>query len=177
MRGLRDRALGRGRTVRASRSRSLTHLAVGHVQVDRTGRVPSASTNVSVLSACQSPMLNVLVTMRAPGLSCLVRIGLRRRFDADSRKVVTTVALLTSVFSASCSLNLTRCLTPASWRWPWLPAIRTGSMSTPSPRAPYFLAAQIGMRPSPHPRSTTKSFLVTLARLSIRSTTSCGVGT
>ncbi len=51
-------------------------------------------------------MLNECVTMREPGLSCLVRIGRSFRFDADSRYVVTTVALLTSVFIASCSLNV-----------------------------------------------------------------------
>jgi len=41
---------------------------------------------------------------------------------------------------------------------------------------PYFLAAAIGILPSPHPRSNTTSSLVTLAKDSIRSTTSSGVG-
>jgi hypothetical protein len=47
--------------------------------------VPDVSTNVSTLSGCQSPMLNACETMRAPGLSCLVRIGRSLRFDADSK--------------------------------------------------------------------------------------------
>jgi hypothetical protein len=47
--------------------------------------VPAVSANVSTLSACQSPMLNACDTMRAPGLSCLVRIGRNFRLDADKR--------------------------------------------------------------------------------------------
>ena len=43
-------------------------------------------------------------------------------------------------------------------------------------RAPR-LAAVITVRPSPEPRSITKSFLVTFAMSSILSTTACGVGT
>ena len=38
-------------------------------------------------------------------------------------------------------------------RWPSIRAIRSGSMSTPTPCAPYFLAAVMTVRPSPHPRS------------------------
>ena len=47
-------------------------------------------------------------------------------------------------------------------------------MSTPRPRAPYFRAASITMRPSPEPRSISSSPGFGSASLSIRSTTSGG---
>ena len=50
-------------------------------------------------------------------------------------------------------------------------------MSTPRPRALNFVAAVSTMRPSPEPRSTTKSFGPTSASFSIASTTAGGVGT
>ena len=52
----------------------------------------------------------------------------------------------------------------------------SGLYSMPIARAPR-LAAVITVRPSPEPRSITKSVLVTLAISSIWSTTACGVGT
>src|SRR5688572_22509888 len=55
--------------------------------------------------------------------------------------------------------------------------MRCGSMSMPTPRAPYVRAAVIGIRPSPEPRSYTTSLAETFASFSIASTTSCGVGT
>ena len=53
----------------------------------------------------------------------------------------------------------------------------SGSMSTPIPRALYLVAAVSTIRPSPEPRSTTKSFGPTFATSSIAFTTDCGVGT
>ena len=50
-------------------------------------------------------------------------------------------------------------------------------MSTPNPRVPQRLAAVIGMRPSPEPRSKRTSFLPTFATFSISSTTFSFVGT
>ena len=52
----------------------------------------------------------------------------------------------------------------------------SGLYSKPTAFAPR-LAAAITLRPSPDPRSTTKSFGVTFAMSSIFSTTSGGVGT
>lgn len=45
----------------------------------------AVSVNVSTLSGSQSPMLKAWDTIRAPGLSCRVRIGLSFRFDADNK--------------------------------------------------------------------------------------------
>src|SRR5688500_8678690 len=53
----------------------------------------------------------------------------------------------------------------------------SGLYSTPIARAPNLRAAMIAILPSPAPRSHTKSFGVTCAMVSIRSTTSSGVGT
>ena len=50
-------------------------------------------------------------------------------------------------------------------------------MSTPKPRAPNTLAAVSTMRPSPEPRSMTKSFGPTSASLSMSATTLVGEGT
>ena len=47
----------------------------------------------------------------------------------------------------------------------------------PTARAPNFFAAAIAILPSPAPRSITKSCGVTWAIVSMRSTTSSGVGT
>ena len=52
----------------------------------------------------------------------------------------------------------------------------SGLYSMPSARAPRF-AAVMTVRPSPEPRSITKSADVTFAMSSILSTTTCGVGT
>ncbi len=52
----------------------------------------------------------------------------------------------------------------------------SGLYSMPIARAPR-LAAVITVRPSPDPKSITKSVFVTFAMLSIWSTTACGVGT
>ena len=53
----------------------------------------------------------------------------------------------------------------------------SGLYSMPIERAPNFFAAAMTVRPSPEPRSTTKSFGVVCAMRSIRSTRSSGVGT
>ena len=52
----------------------------------------------------------------------------------------------------------------------------SGLYSMPIARAPR-LAAVITVRPSPEPRSMTKSLAVTCVMSSILSTTDCGVGT
>ena len=44
---------------------------------------------------------------------------------------------------------------PAAWALAFASLIRAGSISTPSPRAPWLRAAAIRMRPSPEPRSMT----------------------
>src|SRR5262245_53182048 len=58
----------------------------------------------------------------------------------------------------------------------WLSAMRWGSMSTQTPRAPNCRTAVITMRPSPHPRSYTTSSALTSASRIMTSTTSGGVG-
>ena len=74
-------------------------------------------------------------------------------------------------------MNWTRCDTPATRALAFDSATSCGLISIPTPRAPYFFAAAITIRPSPEPRSYTMSALVTLAAVSIASTTSSGVAT
>jgi hypothetical protein len=50
-------------------------------------------------------------------------------------------------------MNSIRLVTPAVSALLLLSLMRTGSMSTQTPRAPYFLTAMMTIRPSPHPRS------------------------
>ena len=74
-------------------------------------------------------------------------------------------------------LKETRSATPAQRASKRLFSMRSASISMPTPRAPNRFAAVIGIRPSPDPRSITKSFGPTFASSSIRSTVDCGVGT
>ena len=74
-------------------------------------------------------------------------------------------------------MNFTLSVTPAVFAFAFASLMRSGSMSMPTPRAPYFCAAVMTMRPSPHPRSYTVSFAVTAAIFIIVSTISSGVGT
>src|SRR6185436_248534 len=67
--------------------------------------------------------------------------------------------------------------TPAARAFSFDSATSRGLISIPTPRAPYFVAAAITIRPSPEPRSYTVSALVTFAAVSIASTTSGGVAT
>ena len=66
-------------------------------------------------------------TMRAPGLSCRVRIGRSFRFDDDSRYRVTTVASDTSASIASCRMKVTRSCTPRRAALAFASAMRSGS--------------------------------------------------
>jgi hypothetical protein len=74
------------------------------------------------------------------------------------------------------STNIALSETPAWAAFFFESATMFGLNSTPRARAPR-LAAPITFRPSPDPRSMTKSCGVTAARSSIRSTSSGGVGT
>src|SRR4029450_2527104 len=87
-----------------------------------------------------------------------------------------TVAGLRSVSKRSWFRN--RTLSPAFdlARLAFASLIRSGLISMPTPRAPYFSAAVIGMRPSPEPRSETTSAAGTGAISSIPSATFWGVG-
>ena len=91
--------------------------------------------------------------MRVPGLSSAISFGRSFRFSDGSRYSITTVASLMSVVNRSVSLNVTRRPTPALAALAVASAMRCGSMSMPTPRAPRSRAAAITMRPSPQPRS------------------------
>ena len=90
--------------------------------------------------------------------------------------MVITVAFEKSVSNRSAFTNCARSLTPSFVALRLESSTMSGLYSTPMARAPR-LAAVITVRPSPEPRSITKSSFVTLARSSILSTTTCGVGT
>ena len=98
-------------------------------------------------------MLNACETMRAPGLSWRVSIGRSLSFDDESRYSVTTVRGETSAVRASCTRNSTRCSTPAAFALALRLLDQRRLDVEPTPRAPYFSAAAMGIRPSPHPRS------------------------
>jgi hypothetical protein len=89
---------------------------------------------------------------------------------------VITVALEKSVWKRSAFTNWARSATPAFCALIRESSTISGLYSTPSARAPRF-AAVITVRPSPEPRSMTKSSGVTLAMSSILSTSAWGVGT
>ena len=76
---------------------------------------------------------------------------------SGSRYIVTTLAAEMSAASTSPCTNDTRSATPARARVLARLLHQLGSSSMPRPRAPNFCAAAITMRPSPEPRSTTRS--------------------
>jgi hypothetical protein len=94
-----------------------------------------------------------------------------------SRYIVSTVALEMSVLNRSCTVKRARSAMPSAFAASFASRTSFGSMSTPKPLAPNTLAAVSTMRPSPDPRSMTKSFGPTSARLSMSETTLVGDGT
>jgi hypothetical protein len=86
------------------------------------------------------------------------------------------VAFEMSASYMSPSMNVARSATPASLASRRDSSTMFGLYSTPTPRAPR-LAAAMTLRPSPDPRSMTKSCGVTFARSSIFSTSAGDVGT
>src|SRR5688572_1180470 len=129
----------------------------------------------TVSSASQSSIVNVFVTMRVPGAMSRI-CGRRRMLMLGSRNIVTTFAFEKSLANRSACSNVASLVTPASSALRFESATMSGLYSMPSARAPRF-AASMTVRPSPDPRSTTKSFGVTLAMSSIALTVSIGVGT
>jgi hypothetical protein len=95
---------------------------------------------------------------------------------SGSRKSASTVACEKSAWYMSPWTNVALSATPAAAAFFFDSSTRSGLYSTPTARAPRFAAAMT-LRPSPEPRSITTSFGVTLARSSMRSTISAGVGT
>ena len=73
-------------------------------------------------------------------------------------------------------MNVALAVTPASAAFFFDSSTMSGLYSMPAAVAPR-LAAVITVRPSPDPRSITKSCGVTFAMSSIFSTSTCGVGT
>src|SRR5688572_1428226 len=121
-------------------------------------------------------MLKECDTTRVPGR--IDRIcGLSFMLSAGSRYMVTTVAWLKSEAKMSARRKLAFSATPAWRAFSCESFTMSGLYSMPSARAPNFFAAMIAILPSPEPRSMTKSFGVTCAIVSMRSTTSSGVGT
>ena len=99
-------------------------------------------------------MLKACDTIRAPGLSWRVSIGRSFAFDDASR--------IERHDRRGGDIGRHRILEPelhqrvrrrrlSRWRWP--PRSSFGSMSMPTPRAPYFLAAAMGIRRRRMPRS------------------------
>ena len=119
--------------------------------------------------------MNVFDTTRVPGLRSRI-FGRSFMLMEGSRNIVMTSAFEKSVSNRSAFTNVARSLTPASAAFFFDSSTMSGLYSMPMARAPR-LAAVITVRPSPDPRSITKSFGVTLAMSSILSTSACGVGT
>ena len=132
------------------------------------------SVTVAVSSACQSSIVNVFDTMRVPGFRSRI-FGRSFRLIDGSRNIVITFAFDRSVSNRSAFTNVARSVTPASFALRFDSSTMSGLYSMPIARAPR-LAAVITVRPSPDPRSITKSVFVTFAMSSILSTTACGVG-
>src|SRR5688572_4664804 len=101
--------------------------------------------------------------------------------SAGSRYMVMTSALLKSVAKMSpwrmVALPGPSPATPAAWALALACLTISGLYSMPMARAPNFFAAAMAILPSPAPRSITRSLEVTCAMVSMRSTTSSGVGT
>ena len=134
-----------------------------------------AGGNVTRASGSQPSMPNVLATMREPGAR-LKNFGASRFMFTGSRKSAITVALEMSYWYMSASTNCALSPTPASRASLRESATMSGLYSTPSACAPSFAAA-ITLRPSPDPRSITKSFDVTWPSSIILLTMSGGDGT
>ncbi len=132
------------------------------------------ASTVTVRSGVHSPMSQSCDTRRVPGLSPS-RAGRNCRFTAGSRYMVMTLAAVRSVLNRSCSRNSARSATPAAWALRRLRSTNSGTISTPRPRAPKRRAAVMTMRPSPEPRSSTKSFAFTPASSSMETVTLSGV--
>ena len=90
--------------------------------------------------------------------------------------MVTTVALEKSVSNRSAFMNVALSVTPSFSALRCDSATMSGLYSMPSALMPR-LAAVITVRPSPEPRSMTKSDGVAFAMSSILSTSACAVGT
>ncbi len=119
-------------------------------------------------------MSNVFDTSRVPGGSCR-SAGRSFRFSDGSRNIVITVACERSLSKMSPLTNEARDATPAASAAALETSTRPGSNSMPSARAP-LPAAAMTVRPSPDPRSMTKSLAVTWARSSMASTTASADG-
>jgi len=128
-----------------------------------------------VSSASQSSIVNVFDTIRVPGLRSS-SFGRSFMLIDGSRNIVMTCAFEKSVSNRSAFWNVARAVTPAAAAFFCDSSTMLGLYSMPSARAPR-LAAVITVRPSPDPRSITKSCGVSFAMSSILSTRACGVGT
>ena len=115
--------------------------------------------------------------MRVPGLSSVSSLSLSMFTVFGSRYMVSTVALRMSVLNRSWMVKLARSAMPWSFADSLASLTSFSLMSTPKPRAPNTLAAVSTMRPSPEPRSMTKSFGPTSASVSMSATTLVGEGT
>ena len=92
-----------------------------------------------------------------PGLSSVSSLSLSMFTVFGSRYMVSTVACEMSVLKRSALMNLTRSATPSFCAASLERFTSSSLISTPKPRAPNTLAAVSTMRPSPEPRSMTKS--------------------
>ena len=92
------------------------------------------------------------------------------------RYSITTVAAEILAANMSASTKVTLSATPPSRASSLESATSLGSISIPTPRAPYFCAAMMTIRPSPDPRSYTMSSAPTPASMSMASAIGCRVG-
>src|ERR1051325_11647637 len=97
-------------------------------------RLPSQTARVR--SGRQSPMSCQGETMRAPLASSRCRRGRNLRFMSGERKSVTTLARPSSVTSRSSWRKVMRSTSPAAAALLRASAMRSGSISTQTPRAP-----------------------------------------
>src|SRR3954467_1656251 len=131
---------------------------------------------VEISSASQSSMVKECEATRVPGFIDRM-VGLSFMLSAGSRYSVMTLACEKSVAKMSARRNCARSATPAFCALSCESFTMSGLYSMPWARAPNFFAAMITVRPSPEPRSKTTSLGPTWAMVSMRSTTSSGVGT
>jgi hypothetical protein len=117
--------------------------------------------NFTVSSGAQSDTQNVLATMRVPGGNAR-NFGTSFSMLVGRRNSARTVAFEMSAAYMSPWANIALSPTPCAAACRFEYSTSSGLNSTPSPRAPR-LAAAMMVRPSPDPRSITKSCGVTLA--------------
>src|SRR5262249_12893725 len=138
-------------------------------------QLPQSPSDRAVTSGSQPSMPKPLMTMREPGLSSRNFGASLLRFSVNRKSASTVACEISASYMPPCT-NSAFSDTPSFAAFRCASLTMSSLYSTPSARAPR-LAAAITLRPSPEPRSMTKSRGVTAAMSSIFSTSAWGVGT